>query len=321
MNPLHIAVGVVSDADGRILISERKPDCAYAGQWEFPGGKCEPGETVEAALRRELCEELGLRVESARPLIRLAHRYPDRHVLLDTWRVTAWQGRAEPREGQRIAWVLPAELDRHALLAANRPIVRAVQLPATYLVTPAPDNHPAAFLHSLEASLIAGVRMVRLRAPALAEREYAILAGECLRSCRYYGALLLLDRDPALVERLGADGLHLGSVAASRLRQRPLAPERYFGISCHDRAELEKARELDADFAVLGPVLATATHPQVTGLGWQAFETLLGDLALPVYGIGGLKPANLPEAWAHRAQGIAAIRGLWRGPVPDQSSG
>ncbi|MGH8562081.1 MAG: 8-oxo-dGTP diphosphatase MutT, partial [Nevskiales bacterium] len=108
MKPLPIAVAVVSDADGRILISERKPDCAYAGQWEFPGGKCEPGETVEAALIRELHEELGIQVESARPLIRLSHRYPDRHVLLDTWRVTAWQGRPEAREGQRFEWVRPA---------------------------------------------------------------------------------------------------------------------------------------------------------------------------------------------------------------------
>ena len=85
--PLHIAVGVIEDPAGRILISERRADCAYAGKWEFPGGKVEPGDTVEQALQRELHEELGIEVHAARPLIRFEHRYTDRHVLLDPWRV------------------------------------------------------------------------------------------------------------------------------------------------------------------------------------------------------------------------------------------
>ncbi|MGH8459081.1 MAG: NUDIX domain-containing protein, partial [Nevskiales bacterium] len=104
---LHIAVGVVSDAGGRVLISQRKPDCAYAGQWEFPGGKCEPAEGVEQALARELHEELGLTVHATRPLIRLRHAYPDRRVLLDTWRVTSWSGTATARENQIFEWVEP----------------------------------------------------------------------------------------------------------------------------------------------------------------------------------------------------------------------
>ncbi|HXG29244.1 MAG TPA: Nudix family hydrolase [Nevskiales bacterium] len=312
MKPLHIAVGVVSDAGGRILISERKPDCAYAGQWEFPGGKCEPGEPVTAALARELREELSLTVRAARPLIRLEHRYPDRHVLLDTWRVTAWEGVPEARENQRFAWVPATELDRYPMLAANRPIVRAVQLPETYLITPAPGRDRDAFVAALAHSLAAGVRLVRLRAPALAVDDYAALASRCLAACRQEGARLLLDRDPGLVERLGADGLHLDARTAARLRARPLAAGRLFAVSCHDGTELEQALALDADFAVLGPLAATPSHPGQAGIGWSAFVRLVGERPLPVYGIGGLQPQDLDTAWRHRAQGIAAIRGLWR---------
>jgi 8-oxo-dGTP diphosphatase len=304
---------VVSDAEGRILISERKPDCAYAGQWEFPGGKCEHGEDVEIALARELQEELGIAVQAARPLIRLSHRYPDRHVLLDTWRVTAWQGVPEARENQRFEWVLPAGLDRFPMLAANRPIVRAVQLPESYLVTPAPAPDLEAFLAALERSLSAGLRLVRLRAPRLAQDAYAALARRCLQACRRQGARLLLDREPALVEYLGADGLHLDGRALSGMRARPVPADRLLAASCHERAELERAVALGADFAVLGPVNPTPSHPGRTGIGWDAFRRTVDDLPLPVYGIGGLAQADMETAWQHRAQGIAAIRGLWQG--------
>jgi 8-oxo-dGTP diphosphatase len=302
---------VVSNAEGSILISERKPDCAYAGQWEFPGGKCEPGEDVQSALVRELHEELGIQVESARPLIRLSHRYPDRHVLLDTWMVTAWRGHAHAREGQRFEWVRPADLNSFPMLAANQPILRAVQLPPLYLITPEPEAGHSHFLNVLEHSLGAGVRMLRLRAPKLTATAYEALARQCLSLCRNYGAQLLLDREPELVQQLGADGLHLNSVALACQRERPIATDHWLAASCHDRAELEQALKLGVDFAVLGPLAATPTHPRGKGLGWQNFARLVGELALPVYGIGGLGVGDLEVAWRNRAQGVAAIRGLW----------
>lgn len=313
MKPLHIAVGVIRDTAGRILISERKADCAYAGQWEFPGGKCEPGEPVETALARELQEELGLQVLSTRPLIRLSHRYPDRYVLLDTWEVTAWRGRAEGREGQRVEWVTPADLDQYPMLAANRPILRAAQLPPHYLITPEPvPDDIAAFVSALAHSLTVGVRLVRLRAPALADAAYQSLVRACLPHCCQQGARLLLDRRPDWVESLGADGLHLSAAAFAELAARPL-PEGYLlAVSCHTTAELERAVARGADFAVLGPVLATATHPQAGPMDWTGFAQVVGELPIPVYGIGGLGRADTLEAWRHRAQGIAAIRGLWQ---------
>lgn len=98
-----------------------------AGSWEFPGGKLEPGESPLTGLKRELAEELGIRVDSAEPLLELSHRYPDRYVRLDVWWVVAYSGEVESREGQALRWVAAAALGEVALLPADQPIVAAIQ--------------------------------------------------------------------------------------------------------------------------------------------------------------------------------------------------
>lgn len=305
---LHIAVAVISDSAGNILISERKPDCAYAGQWEFPGGKVEEGETVELALRREISEELGLKVSSARPLIGIRHEYPDRKVWLDTWRVTMWSGEACALEGQRFDWVTPGALDDYPMLAANRPIVRASQLPDRYLVTPACEDE-AVWFDGLRSSLEQGISLVRLRQVHLDDAAYGALAREVLSLCREYGAQLMVDRK-AVAKSLGT-GLHLTAQALGKLQSRPIEGKQWLAASCHNLQELQRAAELGCDFAMLGTVQATASHPVIQPMGWQRFSALVGAAALPVYAIGGLTPGDLPQSWASGGQGIAAIRGLW----------
>lgn len=311
MKRLHIAVGVVLDAQGRVLISERRPGCAYAGQWEFPGGKVEPNETVEQALKRELQEELGLRVQAARPLIRVRHDYSDRDVLLDTWMVTEWSGAATAHEGQRFEWVEPLLLDEYRMLEANRPIVRAAQLPDRYLITPDPSGVKGDFLQLLDSSVRThAIRLVRLRAWSLSDVDYANLARRCLGLCHNHGARLLLDRAPRQVTDIGADGWHASASNLAMLAARPIRDGLLFAASCHQRAELEQARALGADFAVLGPVLETTSHPARAAMGWKTFGDSATDARLPVYALGGVSPADLARAWCAGAQGIAAIRGL-----------
>ena len=99
---LVVAVGIVVDAQGRLLVGERPAEKDYAGQWEFPGGKLEPGESVFDALVREFREELNLQVDSADALFSCEHAYPDRQVELHFWRVTEYQGEAEGLEGQSL---------------------------------------------------------------------------------------------------------------------------------------------------------------------------------------------------------------------------
>jgi len=120
---LHVAVGILSDAAGAILIARRPDHVHQGGLWEFPGGKVEADETVQRALARELREELGITVQAAEPLLQVRHAYPDKDVLLDVWRVTAYRGEPHGREGQPLAWALPARLADFAFPAADAPII------------------------------------------------------------------------------------------------------------------------------------------------------------------------------------------------------
>jgi 8-oxo-dGTP diphosphatase len=120
--PVDVAVGVLFDADGRFLLTSRPEGKVCAGQWEFPGGKVEPGETVEAALRRELHEELGITIGAARPWHVTLHDYPHARVRLHFCKVFAWTGTFEMREGQQMSWEqLPVRVA--PLLAGTLPVL------------------------------------------------------------------------------------------------------------------------------------------------------------------------------------------------------
>lgn len=305
---LHIAVAVIRDPDGNILISQRREGTPGAGLWEFPGGKREAGETIPEALRRELQEELGMTVTTARPLIRIRHAYTDRQVLLDTWLVTEWAGEPYGRERQLLEWVTQSQLVAKDLLPANGPITAAARLPAHYLITPDADS--ATLLTGLRQSLAAGRRLIRLRAATLSDSDYAALASEALRLCKQAGAALLLDREASMAEGLGAHGLHLTAARLMSFTERPNV-KGWLAASCHNVSELKQAEALGCDFAVLGPVAATASHPGMPGLGWAQAAELIDSVNLPVYCIGGMQEKDCVAAHDAGAQGIAAIRGLW----------
>ncbi len=120
---------MLRDRRGRVLLAERPAGKHLAGGWEFPGGKLQPGEDRLAGLRRELDEELGIDGVAAHPLIRIAHRYPDRAVLLDVWVVTRYHGEPEGRDGQALRWCAVDALATEGLLPADRPVVTALRLP------------------------------------------------------------------------------------------------------------------------------------------------------------------------------------------------
>jgi 8-oxo-dGTP diphosphatase len=109
--PVDVAVGVLIDTQGRFLLTSRPPGKVYAGYWEFPGGKFEPGETLEQALRRELHEELGITIGAVHPWQQEIVDYPHARVRLHFCKVYDWQGRFEMREGQQMSWqALPVQV-------------------------------------------------------------------------------------------------------------------------------------------------------------------------------------------------------------------
>ncbi len=125
---LVVAVALV-DADGRVLLAQRPPGKAMAGLWEFPGGKVHEGETPEAALIRELKEELDIDVAEAclAPLTFASHRYDDFHLLMPLYAARNWKGAPEPREGQELAWVRPNRLSDYPMPPADVPLVAALR--------------------------------------------------------------------------------------------------------------------------------------------------------------------------------------------------
>jgi 8-oxo-dGTP diphosphatase len=306
----HVVAAVIVNGSQQVLLAKRSLDRHQGGLWEFPGGKVEHGEDARAALARELHEELGIVVQDARPLIKVCHEYPDKSVLLDVWRVSAFDGEPHGREGQPIEWVSPQELPDRDFPAANRPIVTAARLPGIYLLTPEPDDH-VKFLGRLEALLAEGIGLVQLRAKTLEPAAYAKLARRVIALCAETGTWLLLNAPPMLAEELGAAGVHLTSAALMALEERPLGREQWVAASCHSAEELEHACRIGVDFVVLAPVLATATHPGARPLGWQGLQRLAERATVPAYALGGMGLADIATAWDHGCQGIASISALW----------
>lgn len=118
------AVALV-DADGRVLLAQRPPGKSMAGLWEFPGGKVDPGETPEAALIRELQEELGIDTEASclAPLTFASHDYAEFHLLMPLFVCRRWQGTPSPREGQSLAWVKARDLRSYPMPPADIPLI------------------------------------------------------------------------------------------------------------------------------------------------------------------------------------------------------
>ena len=125
MKIILVSAAALIDPDGRVLLAQRPPGKSLAGLWEFPGGKVEPGETPEAALIRELKEELSIDTFTSclAPLTFASHRYPDFHLLMPLFACRKWQGIATGVEGQNLAWVRPTDLRNYPMPPADLPLI------------------------------------------------------------------------------------------------------------------------------------------------------------------------------------------------------
>ncbi len=307
---LDVAAAVIQRPDGSFLLAERPAGKPYAGWWEFPGGKIEANEDARAALARELHEELGIDVRRAYPWLTRVYSYPHATVRLYFFRVTAWRGEPHGKENQHFGWQFPGRVEVAPLLPANGPILKALELPSRLAITCATEMGTDLFLQRLDQALAHGLRLIQVREKTLSEEELASLSTEIVRRAAPHGAKVLINGSSAVAKRCGADGVHLSSAQLMSLPQRPDFP--WCGASCHDRKELERAAELELDYAVLSPVKATLTHPDAPPLGWDAFADLARGLPLPVYALGGMNAEDMETAWRSGAHGIAMLRSAWR---------
>lgn len=315
MGKQHILVGVLFNENKQVLVAQRPYDSRHgAGLWEFPGGKRETNESVEQALTRELAEELNITVLKARPLIRIHHDYASKSVLLDVWSVEQWQGQAWGKEGQLVEWCPLDNLRHKNFLKPNYPIITATGLPAEYLITPEPNQLEFhSFLYRLESCLDRGIRLVQFRAKQLSEKQFCHLAEQVLQLCTRYAAQLVLNATPEIALSVGAQGIHLTSERLSNCTERPLPYPLFVAASCHGIEDIEQANRIKTDFIVLSPVKPTLSHAKSPALGWFQFFQLTERAYCPVFALGNMTSSDLPKAWAHGAQGISAIRGIWEG--------
>lgn len=306
---VEVVAAVIERPDGSFLLAQRPAGKVYAGWWEFPGGKVEAGEPLQAALARELHEELGIDVEEAYPWITRTHDYEHAQVRLNFFRVTRWRGEPQSREGQEFAWQRLPDLTVDPILPANGPILRALGMPLVMGITQAAAVGIEAFLTRFDRALANGLRLVQVREPAMPEAERLAFARTIVKRARASGCRVLANGTEDFALASGAEGLHLSAARLMTLRERPRFG--LFGASCHQPSEVARAVALEADYVVVGSVRPTPTHPEAAGIGWSRFAELVGGLPMPVYAIGGLGVEDLPEARCAGAHGIAAIRGAW----------
>lgn len=305
---VEVAVAILTRPDGSFLLASRPAGKPYAGYWEFPGGKIEPGESPVQALSRELDEELGIALNRATPWLTRIFSYPHATVRLRFYRVTQWQGEPVPREQQQFIWQTADRISVSPLLPACIPVVRSLMLPPVYAITHATETGVETSLLSIQRAIQNGVKLLQIREKTMPRDQLQHYAQAVLQLAHDHQAIVLLNQDIALAQTLQADGVHLTSPQLLSLTVRPAV--NWCGASCHTAEELKHAEQLGVDFITLSPVCPTLSHPNAESLGWDKFATLIRDYSLPVYALGGLLPVDLETAREHGAHGIAMMRGI-----------
>lgn len=252
---------------------------------------------------------MGIHAVQAEPLIQIRHDYVDKSVYLDVWIVTQFTGQAKGAEGQQVKWVSKEALDNYDFPTANLPILQAIQLPETCLITPDPLS-TTHFLEVLEKQLKDGVSLIQFRAKSLSAEDYIPLAKQVIKQAHLYCAKVVLNTPPILLGE--ADGLHLTSKQLMDYQRSPtLSQHQTLSASCHTVDELKQAEKLNVDFIFLSPVKKTSSHPEANAIGWSQFSDYAQQINKPVYALGGLGRNDLQDARMHGAQGVAAITQFW----------
>ncbi|NBB92926.1 MAG: Nudix family hydrolase [Gammaproteobacteria bacterium] len=304
--PIEVVAGILRDDRGRVLLAQRPAGKHLAGQWEFPGGKREPGEAGPAALARELAEELAIRVRESRPWLALTHRYPEITVRLQLYVVEAWEGRPLGMEGQPLEWFPVPDMHRLPMPAADRPIVRAFGLDARCALGPDPAEAGgvAGLLDWARARLAGGARLLRLRTQSMDAHELRRLSRGLGDPVAEAGGKWLLDDTAERAAEAGADGVHMDGAELDAVSIRPLPDDFLVAAACRDEQQLERAGALKLDFVTL-----PAARSGSAAIDWKGFERLCRCSPLPVYAQGDAAGVELERVRACGGFGVAGPNG------------
>jgi 8-oxo-dGTP diphosphatase len=303
----EVAAAVIERPDGTFLLAQRPAGKPYPGYWEFPGGKIEAGEDARGALARELREELGIELREATPWITRVYAYTHATVRLHFFKVTAWDGEPQRLEDQDIKWQRVAAPDVEPMLPANAPVLAALALPAVMIVSNAAGMGIEAWIRKLAELAIDEKVLVQVREKTLNAQQVQHVLSRALVRAEPFGSRVVVNSDCGAYPQCG--GVHLTSRALMQSVSRPAGA--LVGASCHDARELDHAKKIGVDYAVVGAVKATASHPGAAPMGWDGFAELARDRPMPIYAIGGLARADLGEARRRGAHGVALLSGAF----------
>jgi 8-oxo-dGTP diphosphatase len=304
----HAAVGIIQRENGDVLLAERPEGKPWSGYWEFPGGKVEAGETPQAALVRELDEELGIGVTQVYPWMTRTFDYPAKFtageetseaktVKLYFFVVTDWDGEPQGLERQQLCWQSPEKMEVSPMLPANTPIFEALKLPRQYALSHLNVLGEDVFFAALKAALEAGLKMIVVAEPQLDDKTLLAFAKKVIVLANRYQAEVTIQANVTLAMQLQLDGVHYTTTELMLLDSLPK------GFSCSatcDSVEaLQHAAKLNLDYVFLAPVV------QGGDVEWGQFNQLIADYPLPVYALGSLTMNDLHQARMHRAHGLA----------------
>jgi 8-oxo-dGTP diphosphatase len=306
----EVAVGVLLRADDAVLLADRPAGKPYAGYWEFPGGKIEPGESIEHALKRELHEELGIDIAGSTPWVTFEFDYPHAYVRLHFRRIYDWRGEPRGREGQRLAFFRLDHPVPQPLLPAAVPALRWLSLPALIAEATLDDASVERNLVQLERAFAQGVRMVLLRASAGLEADtIKALTRQVQIRADAVGALVAMSS--AIAATVGQDcaegggaGVLLEEADLGMLDARHAAG--WVGLRTASRPAVQRAARLGYDYVLAGPVMPdpTTSGSEGNAIGWHGFSGLAHHTPLPVYATGGLHASDLQRARLAGAHGL-----------------
>ena len=300
---IYVTAGVIRDEHGKILLSKRKNNQFMAGYLELPGGKIKQNETKQDALIRELAEELAIQVINMKFRLKIVHHYPSQIVDITIFDVLSYRYKVVAKEGQLLFWLSVDARHKYLLLPTMKRVITSLKLTPYYWITPEVFS-----LSQLEMQLKKGVRLVQLRKKIHFDSIQKKLLLSVQMLCKlYHAALLLNTAENTEINLTQFDGIHLSTKKLMALRTRPISEEKILGVSVHNQKEITQAARIDADFALLSPILKTSSHPKSAPLGWQKAKDLIKKAKLPVYLLGGLDMSTIDKALSIGAYGISSV--------------
>lgn len=307
----NVVVAVFFNEKDEFLLCQRPKNKIYAGFWEFPGGKVEKNEDNFDALKREILEELNLKILRAHPWLMREFNYPHARVHLNFWKVDEYLGTIEKNkiEHADFCWQSLFEpLKVSPLLPANYAIIQSLCIPEIAFITRAELEGEKKAHQSLKNALIQHPRaLVQIRDKNLQNRaEFATKIAQLMAD--FPQSVFVVNDDSELAQKINANGIHWSSKCLKKATNRP--DFALCGASVHNVDELKKACNLGLDYVFLSPVYATKSHIQAPILHETGFLNIAQHANIPVFALGGIQFKHLEKLQnGFHAHGIALLRG------------